>query len=305
LNTTSAPDNIAAIENAVEYGASLTERLLAFARKQPLSPEVVELNTLISGMIELVEIGLKSGVDVEVTYTNDPLFVLADPGQLESAILNLVLNANNAMQNPGSVKIILSHADNVTAGITVIDTGVGMSPEVRKKAIEPFFTTRSAEGGTGLGLSIVYGFINQSGGTIDIESREGHGTCIQITLPIAQVPLVPNNQKMRTALILDDNPKDRRATATVLSSLGYKTVICPSIEDAVTALDQQSFDLIVSDFDLGPGQSGLDFLETAHSRLPMAQHILISGKTISTEALPFKVAFLEKPASQRAFALLI
>ncbi|MFK7876393.1 MAG: ATP-binding protein [Paracoccaceae bacterium] len=304
LNTTSAPDNIAAIENAVEYGASLTERLLAFARKQPLTPEVVELNTLISGMIELVEIGLKSGVDVKVTHTADPVFVLADPGQLESAILNLVLNANNAMLTAGTIKIKVSNSDPNIAGITVIDTGVGMSPEVRKKAIEPFFTTRSAEGGTGLGLSIVYGFINQSGGTIDIKSREGDGTCIQIILPIAQVPLAADNQEMRTALILDDNPEDRRATATVLSSLGYTTVMCPSIEEATAALDQQTIDLIVSDFDLGPGQSGLDFLEAVHRRLPTAQRVLISGKSMSTEALPSQVAFLEKPVSQRAFALL-
>ena len=297
-NTESSTDNIKAIENAVEYGASLTERLLAFARKQPLAPEVVELNALISGMIELVEIGLNEGVSVEVALTSDPLNVLADPGQLESAILNLILNANNAMQGGGVIEIELAHTDKTTAGITVADAGVGMSLDVRNKAIEPFFTTRSTEGGTGLGLSIVYGFINQSGGTLDIDSTEGLGTSIRITLPLTSVPVASDKLKMRSALVLDDNPRDRQATASALSGLGYETVLCPSIQDAVDALDRHSFHLIVSDFDFGPGPNGLDFLETAHQRAPAAQRILVSGKKIPSEALPFDVHFLEKPVSQ-------
>lgn len=304
LNTTSAPDHIDAIENAVDYGASLTERLLAFARKQPLTPEVVELNALISGMIELVEIGLKDGVSVAVTHTRDPLYVLADPGQLESAILNLILNANNATSERGAIDINLSQIGTTSAVITVSDTGVGMSPDVRKRAIEPFFTTRSAEGGTGLGLSIVYGFINQSGGTIDIQSTQGTGTRIQITLPMHSDASGLDSPKTRAALILDDNPKDREATALVLSRLGYETVLCDTIKAARAAMEQQPFDLIISDFDLGAGPNGLDFLTSAAQQTPTARRILMSGKKISAETLPQDISFLGKPISPKTFEAL-
>lgn len=302
LNTSSKPDNIAAIENAVEYGASLTERLLAFARQQPLTPEIVELNGLISGMIELIEIGLKPAVDVKVTHTNEPLLVLADPGQLESAILNLILNANNAMQNAGVVEIHLSRKKDTTAIITVTDTGSGMSDDVRKKAIEPFFTTRASEGGTGLGLSIVYGFINQSGGAMDIESRAGHGTSIQITLPLAQTGAIENVEVRRCALILDDSPKDRQATAAALASLGYETITFSCIEDAEVALGHQPIELVVSDLNLASGKNGLDFLEIVQRRVPNARRVLISGKSIALETLPSQIIFLEKPVSRNTLS---
>lgn len=301
-NTVKAPDNIAAIENAVDYGASLTERLLAFARKQPLTPEVVDLNTLIEGMIELVEIGLKSDVAVEVTYPDAPLHVLADPGQLEPAILNLVLNANNAMQRGGTIKIGLSCEGDETAHISVTDTGIGMSPDVQQKAIEPFFTTRSAEGGTGLGLSIVYGFITQSGGSMDIKSQKGKGTRIHVTLPLADETATPTNLPVRTALLVDDNPKDRQVTETVLATLGYEVTQCPSCKDATEALFHKSYNLVISDFDLGPGPSGLDFLKTAQRQRSRVHCVLISGKTVPAEALPPDVIFLAKPVSQEALA---
>ncbi len=302
LRRTSTSDNIASIENAVEYGASLTERLLAFARKQPLEPEVIELGALISGMIELVEIGLRKGVTVSVIAPSKPLFVLADPGQLESAVLNLILNANNAMQEDGVISIHLSNKADGTALITVSDTGIGMSHDVRKKAIEPFFTTRAAEGGTGLGLSIVYGFISQSGGSMEIKSREGHGTSIQITLPLACSAPIPNRQNSRFALILDDNPNDRRSTQTTLSGLGYETITCATIKEATRALGRRPVDIVISDFNLACDQNGLDFLEHAHQIVPSAQRILISGKSMTGEALPPSVFFLGKPVSPSALA---
>lgn len=300
--TAKLPDNIAAIENAVEYGASLIERLLAFARKQPLTPEVVDLNALIAGMIELVEIGLKSDVAIEVSYTDTPLNVLADPGQLESAILNLVLNANNAMHRSGVIKVILAREGNETAHISVIDTGIGMSSDVRQKAIEPFFTTRSAEGGTGLGLSIVYGFINQSGGAMEIESRKAHGTHIHITLPLADEIAYPPPPPKHSALLVDDNQRDRQATAHVLATLGYETASFQSLTEASRALELHAYDLVVSDLDLGAGDNGLEFLEVVQAKWPATRCILISGKNVPSEAMPRNMAFVEKPVLENALA---
>ena len=235
------------------------------------------------------------------SYADAPLHVLADPGQLESAILNLVLNANNAMHLGGTIKIDLSCDADEKAHISVIDTGVGMSLDVQQKAIEPFFTTRSAEGGTGLGLSIVYGFITQSGGSMDIESRKGKGTHIHMTLPLVNQAATPAHTSLRSALLVDDNPKDRKATEIVLTTLGYETTLCPSYKTATKALMRQKpYDLVISDFDLGPGPSGLDFLKIAQRQLSMPHCVLISGKTIRAEALPPDVIFQSKPVSQDA-----
>ena len=295
-------DNIAAIENAVEFGASLTGRLLAFARKQPLTPEIVDLNTLLAGMIELVEIGLKSDVTIKVTYAAAPLHVLADPGQLESAILNLVLNANNAMPKGGVIRIELSRNAAGDAVISVIDPGVGMSEDVRQRAIEPFFTTRIGDGGTGLGLSIVYGFINQTGGSMDINSGVNRGTTVRLSLP----PIASDAQAPRAdagqALLVDDNPADRKTTEAALASLGFTTTTCHSIAEAQVALVGHVYEVVVSDFDLGPGQSGLDLLKDVNDLTPGTRRILISGKSVPVASLPDSIRFLEKPVSSDTLA---
>ncbi|MGX9355496.1 ATP-binding protein [Roseobacteraceae bacterium S113] len=296
-----AANHISAIENAVEHGASLTNRLLAFARKQPLVPEVVDLNGLVEGMVELVEIGLKPDVTIVVQYTDTPLQVLADPGQLESAILNLVLNANNAMPQGGVITIALAHVGADTAQVSVIDSGVGMSDEVKRRAIEPFFTTRAGDGGTGLGLSIVYGFINQTGGSFDIESDKVSGTCIRICLPLAHDAGPPIAHNDQSALVVDDNLEDRNATQAALKALGFKVTCCATIHAAEDALQAQGFDLVISDFDLGTPHTGIEFLQSVRN----AKRILISGKSIPENQLPKNVRFLDKPISQRALRTLV
>ena len=289
-------DNLLAIENAVDYGASLTDRLLAFARKQPLSPEIVDLNALVEGMIELVEIGLKPGVELEVVPYPAPLKVQADPGQLESAVFNLVLNANNAISEPGTVRITLSSGSGTQAEITVSDTGSGMSPTVRSKAIQPFFTTRAGAGGTGLGLSIVYGFIKQSGGQLEIDSDEGKGTNVIVSLPLATEPETEIRKTTdRRALLVDDNDRDRDKAAKVLEALGYKTGKYRAADDAIRAMKSNRFELIVSDFDLGGTQNGADVLSAAKVLLPNADRILISGKSSLSEAPLVDAEFIEKP----------
>ena len=296
-------DNISAIENAVEYGASLTDRLLAFARKQPLSPEVFDLNALVEGMADLVEISLKTDVSLEVETASAPLFVKADPGQLESAILNLVLNANNAIDDGGTIRIELRKSGHEQAEITVSDTGVGMPPNIQKKAIEPFFTTRAGVGGTGLGLSIVYGFINQSGGNLEIDSREGFGTSVRVSLPLATDTIVKDKVlDLGPALVIDDNKADQALTAKVLEKVGYQVIRCSSPSIAKRELDETDFQLIVSDFDLGDTQNGLQMLQYAQKALPEADFILISGKAIQRDLPASGITFIEKPLTSEKLA---
>ena len=303
---TSETANVSAIENAADYGAALTDRLLAFARKQPLSPEVFDLNALVEGMVELVEIGLKPNVVLDVVRSKAPLHVRADPGQLESAIFNLVLNSNNAIEDAGTIRITLTKADTGEADIVVSDTGSGMPMHIQEKAIQPFFTTRAGDGGTGLGLSIVYGFIKQSGGTLDIDSQEGKGTTVTVSLPCADDAVAP--PKLRSAgraLVVDDNDNDRRITAQALNDLGYHAQTYATADEALKAAKQDHFDLIISDFDLGGAQNGLDLLTATQEHAAHAQHILISGKSSFNDLNACNVLFLEKPASAESLSSIL
>lgn len=298
--------NIAAIRNAVDYGASLTDRLLAFARQQPLSPEKFDLNALVEGMVELVEIGLKPGVTLRVFPAENPLYVQADPGQLESAISNLILNSNNAISNIGAINICLSQTSEGYAQIMVKDTGAGMTKAVQSKAIEPFFTTRAGQGGTGLGLSIVYGFMNQSGGKLGIKSRVGVGTNVILSLPLARdLSDSAIFQTNRRALLVDDNPSDGEATAKVLESLGLNVEICTSAGDAMRAMHRCQFEIVVSDFDLGGQHDGFSVLARAQELTPQAHRILISGKSSLSDFPDLDVVFAEKPVTpSKLFAAL-
>ena len=173
-----------------------------------------------------------------------------------------------------------------------------MPASVRSKAIEPFFTTRAGSGGTGLGLSIVYGFINQSGGRLEIDSREGRGTRVIVSLPLAQEPL--GDQDAFTglrALLIDDNEVDRNATAKVLDHLGFDARTGTSAKEAIDAMGEEPFQLIVSDFDLGGAEDGLHVLRHAKAVLPNARCILISGKSVLEDARPGDISFIDKPVT--------
>ncbi|MEP2946612.1 MAG: ATP-binding protein [Lentilitoribacter sp.] len=288
--------NLSAIENAVEFGSSLTERLLAFARKQNLAPETIELNNLLAGMIDLVEIGLKDDVELRVQYSKSELYVLADPGQLESTLLNLILNANNAIPDAGVIDVKLERSNDGEAMIVIKDNGIGMPTNVRIRAIEPFFSTRASEGGTGLGLSIVYGFIKQSGGNLEIDSKEGRGTKIFVTLPAVEPRLdVATNQDNRLALVVDDDQNVLNTVSSQLSSLDIKTMTCETISEALSLIDRNAFDLIISDFDLGTEINGEDFLQIVEDKLPQADRILMSGKSSLNENYDGTHGFIEKP----------
>ena len=302
--TDAATQHMNAIENAVDFGASLTDRLLAFARKQRLKPEAVDLNGLVEGVIDLIEIGLNPGVRIIPSYTQAPLTVEVDPGHLESALLNLVLNANNAIEGEGEIRIALGKDGDGTAIVRVSDTGVGMSEEEQRRAIEPFFTTRGALGGTGLGLSIVYGFINQTGGKLDIDSRKGTGTTVSISLPLAKATKPDALFGGRRVLLVDDDPADRTATREMLQNLGFSVTTRSSADGVPELLEVGTYDIVMSDFDLGAGLSGMELL-TKRAIRHAGLKILISGKPLSDSSLPPGVVFLEKPLRRDLFVTMV
>lgn len=290
--------SLEAIESSVDFGSSLTERLLAFARKQNLTPELVDINALVAGMTDLVEISLKPGVRLDVSLAEQPLSALVDPGQLESALFNLILNANNAIEDTGIITIRLEAGGSEQAIITIKDNGSGMSEEVLAHAIEPFFTTRSDAGGTGLGLSIVYGFIRQTGGNLDIDSTKGKGTRIEVTLPLNRMPRCETSlRSAKSAMVVEDDPKVRIAVTASLQQLGYEVSAHATGEAAIAVLESRAFDLLISDLDLGCEVDGLVVLGHSVRSSPSTTKIIMSGKSSGTFVRPRDTSFIQKPVT--------
>jgi signal transduction histidine kinase len=290
--------SLEAIGNAVDFGSSLTDRLLAFARKQSLAPERLDLNALIAGMTDLVEISLKPDVELSVHLPSDPLHVVVDPGQLESALFNLLLNANNAIKDTGHIKVSLKNLEHKEARILIQDDGLGMSEDVLARAIEPFFTTRADNGGTGLGLSIVYGFIRQTGGNLNIDSKLGLGTQVEILLPLdTGEPIIPILGNPKRSLLVEDDPKTRNGVKTLLKDHGYLVTTCAHGTDAQTLLHSDQFDLLLSDLDLGSEIDGLSLIETAKLNSPHMKTIIMSGKSSAKKSVPNHTAFIAKPVT--------
>ena len=266
------------ISNAVDLGTSLTQRLLAFARQQALAPEVVELNELIEGLTDLVSIGLKHEVELETLPAREPLFVRVDPGQLESAVLNLCLNSNQAITGAGKIRLSIQTAPSETVQITVSDTGCGMNEAVFSQALEPFFTARADGEGTGLGLSMVYGFIKQTGGDIQIESQPGKGCNVRLILPrFMGEPTQP--ALLFRALLVEDDPEALASVAAQLKSIGYQVEPARTFEEGQAALDSGCrFDVLVTDLHLNDGKLGWDLAEKCLEMCSKTKVVITSGR---------------------------
>jgi signal transduction histidine kinase/ActR/RegA family two-component response regulator len=261
------------LNNAMEgatRAAALTRRLLSFARSEPLLPERVEPNELVSGMSDLLDRTLGEQVRVKVDLAAGSWPVYVDPHQLENAIVNLAVNARDAMDGAGRLKISTANV-NVSANevgdirpgsyvrISVTDSGCGMAPEVKERAFEPFFTTKPVGKGTGLGLSQIFGFAHQSGGEVGIDSEVGTGTTVSIYLPKSSVepPVRLHTAANRMSedervpgariLVVEDDPRVRVSTVEALQDLDYDPVACESGEQAIALFDTRTFDLVISD----------------------------------------------------------
>jgi len=315
---------------AVNRGAELTKRLLAFSRRQALQPNPVDANRLIQGMTSLLQRTLGEPIEIEVVSAAGLWACLVDAGQLENALLNLAINARDAMPGGGHLTIETAniHLDadyaaaqgDVTPGdyvrFSVTDTGTGMAPDVIEHIFEPFFTTKDVGEGTGLGLSMIYGFVKQSGGHITIYSEEGHGTTVNLFLPksagaaqqVAE-PVTTEDSVGRgeTILVVEDDADIRRYVVRVLSRLGYSILEAGSGEAALEVLQgSPGVDLLFSDVVLPGGRSGPDIVAEALRHRPDLKYLFMSGYApggmFHQGRLPEGATLLQKPFTQHDLA---
>ena len=288
-----------AASSAALRAAALTHRLLAFARRQPLDSKPNDINRLIAGMEELLRRTLGERIEMQLRLAADLWTALADANQLENAVLNLVINARDAMPAGGRLTIETANVqldagyssknDGVEAGdyvlVSVSDTGVGMKPEVAAKAIEPFFTTKQVGEGTGLGLSTTYGFAKQSRGHLQIDSEVGSGTTVKVYLPRALQEAViqgtaageaPRGQG-ETLLVVEDDTTVRLIISEVLKELGYRVLVAADARDAIPMLKSDcQIDLMISDAVL-PHIDGRKLAEIARAARPELRILFVTG----------------------------
>ncbi|MGH6782900.1 MAG: ATP-binding protein, partial [Sphingomonadaceae bacterium] len=313
------------LDNAMEganRAAALTRRLLAFARAEPLLPQAANPDTLVRGMNDLMDRTLGERIRLEVDSVANPWLIWVDRHQLENAILNLAVNARDAMENGGKLTIRTSNvkldADEVGESlpgeyvrVDVTDTGCGMSKDVLDRVFEPFFTTKPVGKGTGLGLSQIFGFVRQSGGEISIASAEGLGTTVSLYLPRHNAaPTVDSTERpvaaraaapqaapgSRTALVVEDDPRVLAATSGALEELGIRTVCAASAETAMAILEKNStIDIIVTDV-IMPGMTGPEFVAKVGPLYPDVAILFVTGYADVDDADAFcGHAVLRKP----------
>lgn len=301
------PDNVnvqrrvsASIE-AVERGAKLSSQLLAFARRQPLSPAVYNPRRIFDGLGELLQRALGETIQIEVTLPTEPWCIHVDRNQLENALLNLAINARDAMDGEGTIGLIGENialdetscaGKDIPAGdyvrLSVIDRGAGMPPDVLNQVFEPFFTTKTDGQGTGLGLSMVFGFVKQSGGHIEIASDVGKGTQAQMYFPRSlqpetgeetpHGPLQPGGQE--TILVVEDNEEVRRASVELLEQSGYRTLTAANADAAMELLlEGASVDLIFTDVVMPGLIKSSDLAAWAKVQAPPVPVLFTSGHT--------------------------
>lgn len=311
---------------AAERGAKLTDQLLSFSRKQRLEPRSLDVNATITAMHELLHTSIGSSVSID-TKLNDELWpALVDPTQLELAVLNLVINARDAMDGVGRLTIETGNArlgaparsEEPSPGeyvaVSVRDTGTGMTEEIRSKALEPFFTTKGAGKGSGLGLSQVLGFAKQSSGGMKIESRVGQGTCVHIYLPRAAAQPEAQLSDRRegpgqalagaTVLLVDDDDAVRDVTASMLRDLGYAVLEAGSGGAALEILgNEATLEVIILDYAM-PGMSGAELARQAKLKRPGVPILFVTGFADRAGLLDVSEArLIRKPFSAEELAM--
>jgi PAS domain S-box-containing protein len=314
---------------AVKRGAKLANQLLAFGRRQALEPKVVNIGRFVSGIEDMVRRSIGEGVEVETVISAGLWNTFVDTAQIENAVLNLAINARDAMNGNGRLTIEVGNAilDNAYAQrhadvvpgpyvmLAVSDTGTGMSGEVIAQAFEPFFSTKPAGSGTGLGLSMVYGFVKQSGGHVKIYSELGRGTTVKLYLPrslqaedaIEVVPNAPVAGGSETVLVVEDDAAVRETTVDMLAALGYRVLKAGSADAALPIVESgAAIDLLFTDVVM-PGQlRSPELARTARERLPDIAVLFTSGYTqnaiVHDGRLDAGVELLAKPYTLEALA---
>jgi CheY-like chemotaxis protein len=309
------PRAIEAIQIAAKRGESLTRQLLTFSRRQHLSPTVVDLNASIRNMRTMIESSLRGNIVYEDRTGPEILPVKVDLAELELAIVNMAVNARDAMPSGGtftvSVRSVPAHelrGDGPDASFVAIelrDTGTGMPPNLLSKIFDPFFTTKEVGKGTGLGLSQVYGFAHQAGGTVRAESKVGHGTLFRVYLPLCSERLTAAREpspidvvqaQRPTVLVVDDSAEVAQVTSALFEHLGYNTVYRDSAEAALKVLaGGASFDLVFSDIVMPGAIDGVGLAREIRARYPDLPVILTTGYSDAAQAAPADLPILRKP----------
>ncbi|MGY0781942.1 response regulator [Azospirillum argentinense] len=313
---------------AVDRAATLASRLLAFARRQPLNPTVVNVGRVVQTMTDLLRRTLGESIEIETIVAGGLWDTSADVSQLENAILNLAVNARDAMQGRGKLTIEAGNAelddayaarhDEVSAGqyvlVAVSDTGGGIAPDVLERVFEPFFTTKPVDKGTGLGLSMIHGFVKQSGGHVKIYSEVGHGTTVKIYLPrvrAAEQEPPGGTTDIRggseRVLVVEDDPDVRAAAVALVRSLGYRTMEAANAEAALNLLDNGArADLLFTDVVMPGTINARDFARRVQEVCPALRVLFTSGYTANAIVhhgrLDEGVSLLSKPFSREALA---
>ena len=294
------------INKASERASELTGKLLAFSRQQVLHPVTLDINAALTDMRSLISSALKGGVALEFELAPQPLLTTLDNGQLTNAVLNLALNASDAMPEGGRIRLTTrGEADWVV--LDVADTGIGMSTAQIERIFEPFFTNKPAGVGTGLGLAMVHGFITQSGGAVSVTSTPNAGSVFSLRFPRAAADAAPATAQTRPnapdqsgagarVLLVDDDDLVREALCVALRARGFHVVGAQSSAEAISLFKPGAYDFAVVDVVLGQGLSGGDLVTQLRARDGALRALLVSGYTFNCD-LPPEVDFLAKPFS--------
>jgi PAS domain S-box-containing protein len=316
---------IDAIENAAKRGGALTRQLLTFSRRHTMTPVVFELADWLDGFRTMIASALGATVTLVATMEPDIWPVQVDRNEFELALVNLALNARDAMSNGG---IITLTAENVAltgsetavkiagefVALRVTDTGTGIAPDVLERVFEPFFTTKPAEKGSGLGLPQVYGFVHQSGGTVTIESELARGTSVTLYLPRGHQTEIEDGDEAAvedaasgSVLVVEDNPEVADISISMLEELGYQVRLAGDAETAIKAIDESTFDLVISDIIMAGDMDGLALARAIREWEPRLPVFLVAGYSHALQDArgefvvmrkPFKLAELSRAVSR-------
>ena len=286
--------------SAALRGADLTQRLLVFARRQPLTPRPIELNALLGELAKMLSRTLGEAVQIELDLAADTWSIIADPAQLEAAILNLTANARDAMPDGGKITIATSNCSSDKAAakqisdlapgdyavVEVRDNGTGMSPEVCSRIFEPFYTTKERGKGTGLGLAMVFGFVKQSNGHIGVYSEPDVGTVFRLYFPCAtaeakevvpEIAAPPRLGRGETVLVVEDNADLRKLAVRQVKSLGYHVLEAENAQIALALFERETVDLLFTDVVMPGGCDGVELARQILARAPETRVVLTSG----------------------------
>jgi PAS domain S-box-containing protein len=299
---------LAAIENATRRGAALTAQLLTFARRQSLNPEAINVAERIAAIHQVLDTGVGSAVRLAFDVSHDAWPVVIDIGEFETALVNLVVNARDAMPAGGTITISAYNRplrDGVNPGdfvaISVSDTGLGIAPDILGKIFDPFFTTKPVGKGTGLGLSQVHGFAHQAGGTVEVDSELGEGTKVTILLPRRQVDLPAEAEETvelgdcGTVLLVEDNPDVASVSRNLLEQLGFHVRRVADAEAALREIERNHVDLVFSDIVMPGRLDGLGLARRLRELRPDLPVLLATGYSDAAAGVRGDFPILRKP----------